>query len=211
MRVLNMRDLGKDLCDRDLQPPIRSLMVYGANPMVSMPNQNRIRQGLMRDDLFTVVHDLFVTETARYADYVLPATSQIEHLDLSPAWGHLYLAMNRPAIAPRGESVSNTELFRRLAAALGRTGGVAVRERRVHAARRAGERTSVARWHHVRTSLGRGPRPHELCRDDWRPFANGGFQHAERQGRTVFGVTARGRARSAAVGRSRCLRAMGCS
>ena len=120
VRVLNMRDLGKDLCDRDLQPPIRSLMVYGANPMVSMPNQNRIRQGLMRDDLFTVVHDLFVTATARYADYVLPATSQIEHLDLSPAWGHLYLAMNRPAIAPRGESVSNTELFRRLAAALGR-------------------------------------------------------------------------------------------
>ena len=89
--------------------------------MVSMPNQSRIREGLLRDDLFTVVHDLFVTETARYADYVLPATSQIEHLDLSPAWGHLYLALNRPAIAPRGESVSNTELFRRLAAALGRT------------------------------------------------------------------------------------------
>ena len=181
VRVLNMRDLGKDLCDRDLQPPIRSLMVYGANPMVSMPNQNRIRQGLMRDDLFTVVHDLFVTETARYADYVLPATSQIEHLDLSPAWGHLYLAMNRPAIAPRGESVSNTELFRRLAAALGRTGGVAVRERRVHAACGAGERTSVARWHHVRTSLGRGPRPSEL----WRRLAalcQRRLQHAERQG-----------------------------
>ena len=95
--------------------------MYGANPMVSMPNQSRIREGLLRDDLFTVVHDLFVTETALYADYVLPATSQIEHLDLSPAWGHLYLALNRPAIAPRGESVSNTELFRRLARALGRT------------------------------------------------------------------------------------------
>ena len=95
--------------------------MYGANPMVSMPNQGRIREGLLRDDLFTVVHELFVTETALYADYVLPATSQIEHLDLSPAWGHLYLALNRPAIAPRGESVSNTELFRRLAKALGRT------------------------------------------------------------------------------------------
>src|SRR5438552_4390083 len=118
VRVLNMRDIGKDLCG--LQPPIRSLIVYGANPMVSMPNQSRIREGLLRDDLFTVVHELFVTDTALYADYVLPATSQIEHLDLSPAWGHLYLALNRPAIAPRGESVSNTELFRRLAAALDR-------------------------------------------------------------------------------------------
>ena len=116
VRVLNMRDIGNDLCNRGLTPPVRSLIVYGANPMVSMPNQNRIREGLLREDLFTVVHDLFVTETARYADYVLPATSQIEHLDLSPAWGHLYLALNRPAIAPRGESVSNTELFRRLAA-----------------------------------------------------------------------------------------------
>ena len=71
--------------------------------MVSMPNRGRIREGLLREDLFTVVHDLFVTDTALYADYVLPATSQIEHLDLSPAWGHLYLALNRPAIAPRGE------------------------------------------------------------------------------------------------------------
>jgi anaerobic selenocysteine-containing dehydrogenase len=174
VRVLNMRDLGKDLCDRDLQPPIRSLMVYGANPMVSMPNQNRIRQGLMRDDLFTVVHDLFVTETARYADYVLPATSQIEHLDLSPAWGHLYLAMNRPAIAPRGESVSNTELFRRLAAALGR------REEWLFESDESMLRGALASGHpwldgityerlweegHVRLN----------CGDDWRPFANGGF------------------------------------
>ena len=174
VRVLNMRDLGKDLCDRDLQPPIRSLMVYGANPMVSMPNQNRIRQGLMRDDLFTVVHDLFVTETARYADYVLPATSQIEHLDLSPAWGHLYLAMNRPAIAPRGESVSNTELFRRLAAALGR------KEEWLFESDESMLRGALASGHpwldgityerlweegHVRLN----------CGDDWRPFANGGF------------------------------------
>ena len=121
VRTLNMRDLGKDLCDATLAPPIRALVVYGANPVVSMPNQGRVRDGLRRDDLFTVVHDLFVTDTALYADYVLPATSQIEHVDLCPAWGHLYLALNRPAIPPRGEAVSNTELFRRLAAALGRT------------------------------------------------------------------------------------------
>jgi anaerobic selenocysteine-containing dehydrogenase len=76
---------------------------------------------LMRDDLLTIVHDLVVTETARYADFVFPATSQIESLDLVPAWGHHYLSLNQPAIAPVGESVSNTEFFRRLAAALGRT------------------------------------------------------------------------------------------
>jgi anaerobic selenocysteine-containing dehydrogenase len=82
VRTLNMRDLGDDLCNRELQPPVRSVVVYGSNPLVSMPNQGRIREGLLREDLFTVVHELFVTETARYADYVLPATSQIEHLDL---------------------------------------------------------------------------------------------------------------------------------
>jgi anaerobic selenocysteine-containing dehydrogenase len=174
VRVLNMRDLGKDLCDPDLQPPIRSLIVYGANPMVSMPNQRRIRKGLLRDDLFTVVHDLFVTDTAVYADYVLPATSQIEHLDLSPAWGHLYLAMNRPAIAPRGESVSNTELFRRLAAALGRTEPwlFASDESMLRAALASGHPwlegiTYERLWEEGYARLNRP--------DDWRPFANGGF------------------------------------
>ena len=175
VRVLNMRDIGSDLCNRDLTPPVRSLIVYGANPMVSMPNQNRIREGLLREDLFTIVHDLFVTETARYADYVLPATSQIEHLDLSPAWGHLYLAMNRPAIAPRGESVSNTELFRRLAARVGTHRAVPVRERRVDAARRAGQRAPVARRHHLRAAVGRRLRAVESSRRTGAPFANGGF------------------------------------
>jgi anaerobic selenocysteine-containing dehydrogenase len=174
VRVLNMRDVGKDLCDRDLDPPIRSLIVYGANPAVSMPNQARIREGLQRDDLFTIVHDLFVTETARYADYVLPATSQIEHLDLSPAWGHLYLALNRPAIAPRGESVSNTELFRRLAAALGRTEPYLFEsdESMLRAALASGHPwldgiTYERLW---QDGFARLNRP-----EDWRPFANGNF------------------------------------
>jgi anaerobic selenocysteine-containing dehydrogenase len=173
-RVLNMRDLGKDLCDGDLDPAIRSLIVYGSNPMVSMPNQQRIREGLLREDLFTVVHDLFVTETARYADYVLPATSQIEHLDLSPAWGHLYLALNRPAIAPRGESISNTELFRRLARALGRTESYLFEsdESMLRAALASGhpwlEGISYERlWEEGYARL---TRP-----EDWRPFANGRF------------------------------------
>jgi anaerobic selenocysteine-containing dehydrogenase len=174
VRVLNMRDLGKDLCDRDLKPPIRSLMVYGANPMVSMPNQRRVREGLLRGDLFTVVHDLFVTETARYADYVLPATSQIEHLDLSPAWGHLYLALNRPAIAPRGESVSNTELFRRLARALGRPESHLFDsdESMLRAALASGHSwldgiTYERLWEQGYARLNRP--------EDWRPFAHGGF------------------------------------
>jgi anaerobic selenocysteine-containing dehydrogenase len=141
--------------------------------MVSMPNQNRIREGLLREDLFTIVHDLFVTETARYADYVLPATSQIEHLDLSPAWGHLYLAMNRPAIAPRGESLSNTELFRRLAAALGRTEPACSRATSRCCAPRspAGTRGSTASprrlWEEGYARLNRP--------EGWMPFANGGF------------------------------------
>ena len=174
VRVLNMRDIGSDLCNRSLTPPVRSLIVYGANPMVSMPNQNRIREGLLREDLFTIVHDLFVTETARYADYVLPATSQIEHLDLSPAWGHLYLAMNRPAIAPRGESLSNTELFRRLAAALGRTEPYLFEsdESMLRAALASGHPwldgiTYERLWEEGYARLNRP--------EGWMPFANGGF------------------------------------
>jgi anaerobic selenocysteine-containing dehydrogenase len=173
-RTLNMRDLGEDLCSTALQPRIRSLMVYGANPMVSMPNQNRIREGLLREDLFTVVHDLFVTETARYADYVLPATSQIEHLDLAPAWGHLYLALNRPAIAPRGESVSNTELFRRLAHALGQT------EPYLYESDEAILRAALASGHPwlegiTYERLWEEGHARLNCPDDWRPFAAGGF------------------------------------
>ena len=142
--------------------------------MVSMPNQGRIREGLLRDDLFTVVHDLFVTDTALYADYVLPATSQIEHLDLSPAWGHLYLALNRPAIAPRGESLCNTEVFRRLARALGRTEAYLFEsdESMLRAALASGHPwlegiTYERLWEEGYARLNRP--------DDWRPFANGGY------------------------------------
>jgi anaerobic selenocysteine-containing dehydrogenase len=183
VRVLNMRDLGKDLCDRDLRPPIRSLIVYGANPMVSMPNQARIREGLQRDDLFTVVHELFLTDTALYADYVLPATSQIEHLDLSPAWGHLYLALNRPAIEPVGESLPNTELFRRLARALGRTEPWLFEsdESMLRGALASGHPwldgiTFERLWDEGHARLN--------CPEDWRPFADGGF--ATRSGKAEF-------------------------
>lgn len=108
-----------DALDPTLDPPVRALFVIAANPLVTVPDAEGVRRGLERDDLFTVVHDQFVTDTARYADLVLPATTQIESLDIVPAWGHRWLGWNEAAIAPVGESVSNTELHRRLARALG--------------------------------------------------------------------------------------------
>ena len=118
-RSISMIQIGRALTDPELAPPIRALFVYNSNPASIAPNSNLVRAGLAREDLFTVVHDLFVTDTARYADYVLPATSFVEHLDLLFPWGHTYVTLNRPAIAPIGESVCNTDLFRRLAGAMG--------------------------------------------------------------------------------------------
>ncbi len=99
-------------------PPIRSLFVFSANPVASSPNAGRIVAGLKRDDLFTVVHDLFLTDTADYADLVLPATSQLEQTDLHKAYGHTLVTYNRQALAPLGECKSNWELMGLLAAAL---------------------------------------------------------------------------------------------
>jgi anaerobic selenocysteine-containing dehydrogenase len=118
-RAINMIQVGRALTDPNLEPPIRALFVFDSNPASIAPNSNLVRRGLARDDLFTVVHDLFVTDTARYADYLLPATSFIEHLDLLYPWGHTYLTLNQPAIEALGEAVCNSELFRRLARAMG--------------------------------------------------------------------------------------------
>jgi anaerobic selenocysteine-containing dehydrogenase len=118
-RTINMIQLGKALTDPSLDPPIQALIVYNSNPATIAPNQNLVLKGLKRRDLFTVVLEQFLTDTARYADYVLPATTQVEHWDLLPAWGHTYLTLNQPAIAPLGEALPNTEIFRRLAAHMG--------------------------------------------------------------------------------------------
>lgn len=119
IRKVNMVQLGQALTDPAMDPPIRGLVVYNSNPAAIAPNQNRVLQGLRREDLFTVVHEQFVTDTARYADYVLPATTNVEHLDLLWSWGTTYITLNRPAISPQGEAVPNTELFRRLATHMG--------------------------------------------------------------------------------------------
>lgn len=120
-RHINMAQLGRALTDPLLAPPLTALYVWNANPALTAPAAESTRRGLAREDLFTVVHEQFLTDTARYADVVLPATTQLEHLDVVPAWGHLYLGWNEAAIAPLGEARSNTEVFRNLAAALGRT------------------------------------------------------------------------------------------
>ncbi len=118
--VVNQWRLGQALTgELGLATPIRSLVVYNSNPMVVVPEQAKLEQGLSRDDLFTVVSEQFLTDTARFADIVLPATTQLEQFDIMFSWGHLYMTLNEPAIAPLGEAVPNTELFRRLARIMG--------------------------------------------------------------------------------------------
>jgi anaerobic selenocysteine-containing dehydrogenase len=118
-RAVNMNRLGAALLGEAADPPIQALYVFGANPASSSPNAGRIVEGLRREDLFTVVHELFLTDTADYADIVLPATSQLEQTDLHKAYGHTLLAYNRQAIPPRGECKSNWEVMGLLARAMG--------------------------------------------------------------------------------------------
>jgi anaerobic selenocysteine-containing dehydrogenase len=119
-RVVNQYLLGEALTGGlDLDPPIKALMVYNSNPVVVCPDQERLIQGLQREDLFTVVSEQFMTDTADYADIVLPATTQLEQDDIMFSWGHLYITYNHRSIDAIGEAVPNTELFRRLAARMG--------------------------------------------------------------------------------------------
>jgi anaerobic selenocysteine-containing dehydrogenase len=119
-RVVNELDLGQALTgEMKLDPPIQSLFVYNSNPVSQAPAASKIVDGLMREDLFTVVSELFITDTARYADLLLPATMQAEQYDLMVTWGHLYFMLNQPAIEPPGECIANVDLFRRLAKTMG--------------------------------------------------------------------------------------------
>jgi anaerobic selenocysteine-containing dehydrogenase len=103
----------------DAGPPVKAMIVYNCNPVAVCPDQQAVIAGLRRNDLFTVVLEHFQTDSADYADFILPATTQLEHWDLLRAYGHTYLSLNRPAIPPIGQSLPNSEIFRRLAAAMG--------------------------------------------------------------------------------------------
>ncbi|MHB0920710.1 MAG: molybdopterin-containing oxidoreductase family protein [Thiomonas delicata] len=123
-RTINMVTIGDDLL-RDSSaafgPKIEALIVYNSNPVAVAPESAKVAQGFAREDLFTVVLEHFQTDTADYADYVLPATTQLEHLDVHKAYGHRYWLANNPAIAPLGEARPNSRIFRDLAARMGFT------------------------------------------------------------------------------------------
>ncbi len=172
VREVNMVQLGRALTA--LEPPIRALVVYNSNPATIAPDQERVREGLRRDDLFTVVIEQFVTDTAAHADVVLPATTQLEHLDLVPSWGSPYLTLNRPAIAPLGEALPNSEIFRLLAGRLGMDAALFAEtdEELVRAALASGHPyLEGVTWERLlEDGYARVALP-----DDWRPYAEGGF------------------------------------
>jgi anaerobic selenocysteine-containing dehydrogenase len=158
----------------DLDPPVRALVVYNSNPATTAPDSTRVQQGLAREDLFTVVLEHFLTDTARYADVVLPATTQVEHVDLVPSWGHTYITYNAPAIAPVGEALPNTEIFRRLARAMGfddpafDAGDEELARAAVAGARAPLDTVDFDRLRAVGWAEADLP-------EDFRPFADGGF------------------------------------
>jgi anaerobic selenocysteine-containing dehydrogenase len=116
-RIINQSKLGDALLEAN--PPVKAMIVYNNNPVAVCPDSNKVQKGFAREDLFTVVMDHFQTDTADYADILLPATTQLEHHDVHKSYGHLYVLANSPAIAPVGESLPNSEVFRRLAARMG--------------------------------------------------------------------------------------------
>ena len=121
-RTINMSTIGDDLLREssvEFGPRIEALVVYNSNPVAVAPQSPRVVQGFQREDLFTVVLEQFMTDTADHADYVLPATTQLEHLDVHTSYGHTWVLMNQPAVAPLGEAKPNTQVFRELAARLG--------------------------------------------------------------------------------------------
>ena len=121
-RTINMSTIGNDLlraASQDFGPAVKALIVYNSNPVAIAPDSARVVQGFARDDLFTVVLEHFQTDTADYADYILPATTQLEHWDVHMSYGHTDVLLNRPAIAPQGEAKPNTQIFRELAQKMG--------------------------------------------------------------------------------------------
>jgi anaerobic selenocysteine-containing dehydrogenase len=123
-RTINMTTIGDDLlkpASPEFGPQVEAVIVYNANPLAIAPDSAKVQQGFERDDLFTVVLEQFQTDSADYADILLPATTQLEHVDAHLAYGHLYMMANNAAIAPMGEAKPNSEIFRLLAARMGLT------------------------------------------------------------------------------------------
>ncbi len=127
-RMINMSTIGDDLLretgepladGKPFGPKIEALVVYNSNPVAVAPQSRQVTAGFRRDDLFTVVLEHFLTDTADHADYVLPATTQLEHWDVHTSYGHTYVLVNEPALAPRGQARSNAAIFRALAARMG--------------------------------------------------------------------------------------------
>lgn len=121
-RLINMSTIGDDLlrpASPEFGPRIEALVVYNSNPVAVAPESGKVAAGFARDDLFTVVLEHFLTDTADHADYVLPATTQLEHWDIHASYGHTDVLLNRPAIAPRGQARPNTQIFRELARRMG--------------------------------------------------------------------------------------------
>ena len=121
-RTLNMSTIGNDLLRQGsatFGPAVQALIVYNSNPVAIAPDSARVVQGFAREDLFTVVLEHFQTDTADYADYILPATTQLEHWDVHMSYGHTDVLLNRPAIAPQGEAKPNSQIFRELAQKMG--------------------------------------------------------------------------------------------
>jgi len=170
-RTINMSTIGADLLHAD--PPIDALIVYDSNPVAVAPQSREVAAGFARDDLFTVVLEQFQTDTADYADFVLPATTQLEHADVHKAYGHLYVLANSPAIEPLGEALPNSEIFRRLAARMGFTDACfreSDDELAAQAFKRSGATANVDWASLKKTGWQRLGVP-----DPYAPFARGGF------------------------------------
>ncbi len=167
VRRINMSAVGAALTDRSLEPPVAALVAWSGNPAQVAPDQARVLAGLRREDLFTVVLEQVMTDTARHADVVLPVTTQLEHRDAHYSWGQHYLAWNEPAIAPRGASRPTSDVFRALAARMGLEPAEAFTEddesilERLFAGDPGGVSLAALRargW--MKLDLGQGPAPH---------------------------------------------------
>jgi anaerobic selenocysteine-containing dehydrogenase len=165
-RTVNMTQLAEALHGELPGPPVDALYVYNSNPAAVCPDQSRVLKGLQRDDLFTVVHEQFQTDTADYADILLPATTQLEHFDIHGSYGHLYVQSNNPAIAPLGEAKPNTEVFRLLACEMGFEESLfASSDEELAQAACGFAPLAATKAGPVRLNLPQ----------DWAPFAHGGF------------------------------------